>query len=190
MHALKKDKIKKLLNRFFIFLLCKNRQYHRVIPLSEYFNDRDKKAQFLQWGSGSTCYDSVYIYGDVSVGRNTFVGPFCILDGSGGLVIGDNCSISAGVHIYTHDSVKWAVTNGQSVYEYASVEIESGCYIGPNVVIAKGVKIGKGSIVGACSFVNRDVPAYSKVYGIPASIYPVNNVRGGAICSQKVGGGL
>lgn len=43
-------------------------------------------------------YNNVLVLGRVNVGRNTWMGPECILDGSGGdLQIGDWCSISAGV---------------------------------------------------------------------------------------------
>ncbi|WP_104722763.1 acyltransferase, partial [Helicobacter mesocricetorum] len=166
---LRKLRLKKAFLRIFSFLQYQKKvAYNRVLPLSEYFNDRVKKAKKLGWGEGSSCYDNVYIFGDVRVGRHTFVGPFCVLDGSGGLEIGSSCSISAGVHIYTHNSVKWAFSGGKESYEYAPVIIEDDCYIGPNAVITQGVKISKGAVVGACSFVNCDVPSFTKVAGIPA----------------------
>lgn len=152
----------------------KKLKYNRVLPLNEYLNDRWKKAKYLQWGNGSNCYDSAYIFGDVQVGENTFVGPFCILDGGGGLKIGKFCSIAAGVQIYTHHSVKWANSGGKESLQYAPVVIEDYCYIGPNSVISMGVTIGKGAIVGACSFVNKNVPPYTKVAGCPARIISTN----------------
>ena len=58
-------------------------------------------------------YDNVLVLGDVIVGRNTWIGPGCILDGSGGgLEIGDWCSISAGVQIYTHNTVNRSISLG------------------------------------------------------------------------------
>lgn len=166
---LRNIRLRKFFLRVFSFLQYQKKVvYNRVLPLSEYLNDRAKKAKNLGWGEGSSCYDNVYIFGDVKVGKNTFVGPFCILDGSGGLEIGSFCSISAGVHIYTHNSVKWAFSGGEKSYEYDLVVIEDHCYIGPNVVITQGVRISKGAVIGACSFVNCDVPPYTKVAGIPA----------------------
>ena len=167
----KKSKVKRFLQKTLgLLYIRKRKKYNRILPLCEYFNERKEKAQKMGWGSGSTCYDSVYIFGDVKVGANTFVGPFYILDGSGGLKIGSNCSIAAGVHIYTHDSVQWAISMGKFPYDYKKVEIGNGCYIGPNSVIVGGIKIGDRAIVGACSFVNKDVPRGAKVAGIPARI--------------------
>ncbi|MDE7317144.1 MAG: acyltransferase [Helicobacter sp.] len=155
--------------RLFSFLAYRKKvRYNRVLPLSEYLTDRWQKAQQCGFGGNSSCYDSVYIFGDVKVGDNTFIGPFCILDGSGGLAIGSYCSISAGVQIYTHNSVKWAISQGRESYDYAPVVIEDGCYIGPNTIIAQGVRIGTGAVVGACSFVNHNVAAHAKVAGVPA----------------------
>lgn len=105
------------------------------------------------------------MYGDVTVGKNTWIGPFVILDGSGGLKIGDNCSISAAVHIYSHDTVQWAVSGGVAPYEYAPVVIGNNCFIGPHTVIAKGVSLGNGCIIGAHSFINKSYPDGSKVVG-------------------------
>ena len=109
------------------------------------------------------------MFGDVKVGSNTWIGPFTILDGSGGgLTIGNNCSISAGVHIYTHDTVNWAISGGKAPYEYESVKIGDDCYIGPHAVIIKGVTIGNRCIVGANSFVNKSISDNTKVAGNPA----------------------
>jgi acetyltransferase-like isoleucine patch superfamily enzyme len=106
----------------------------------------------------------------VKIGRNTWIGPFTVLDGSGDLIIGDNCSISAGVQIYTHDTVEWATSGGIKKAQYAPVTIGSCCYIGPNVIISKGVTIGDGCVIGANSFVNADVASGMKAWGTPAKV--------------------
>jgi acetyltransferase-like isoleucine patch superfamily enzyme len=111
------------------------------------------------------------VFGDVRVGEHTWIGPFTILDGSGGgLVIGSYCSISAGVHIYTHDTVRWALSGGRRRYERAPTRIGSRCYVGPLTVIAKGVTIGDGCVIGAHSLVLHDIPAGSKALGIPCRV--------------------
>ncbi len=158
---------------YFYFLKRRNlikKLYNRVLPSNEMFTDRWEKAKYLGFGKGTTIYDTSVVIGNVKVGENTWIGPFTVLDGSGGLEIGNNCSISAGVHIYTHDSVNWAVSGGREKYEYGKVTIGNNCYIGPNSIIAKGVEIGSGSIVGANSYVKHSVPDNSKVAGNPASL--------------------
>jgi acetyltransferase-like isoleucine patch superfamily enzyme len=145
-------------------------RWQRSLPLADYIVDRWKKAEALGFGEGSSVYDSVLVFGDVQVGTKTWIGPFVILDGSGGLVIGSNCSVSAGVQIYTHDSVKWATSGGKDPYEYGRTVIGNNCYIGPNTVIAKGVSIGDGCVVGANSLVMHDIPPGSKAYGTPCRV--------------------
>lgn len=141
--------------------------WQRDLPLDELLFDRWERARSLKFGDGSSIYHNSYIYGDIKVGKNTWIGPYTLLDGTGGLTIGDYCSISAGVHIYTHDTVKWAVSGGKVGYEYAPVKIGNCCFIGPQTVIAKGVTIGDHCIIGACSFVNRDIPSFTIAFGIP-----------------------
>lgn len=143
-----------------------------MLPVGDQLSDRWEKAEFLGFGKGASIYDSAYVFGDVSVGENTWVGPNVILDGSGGLSIGSNCSISAAVQIYSHDSVNWAISGGKASYEYESTSIGDNCYIGPNTIIQRGVTIGTGVVVGANSFVNCNVPDHHKAYGSPVKIVP------------------
>ncbi len=150
-------------------------QWQRDLPFAELLFDRWERAKSLGFGEGSSIYHSSYVYGDVRVGKNCWIGPGVLLDGSGGLVVGDHCSISAGAQIYTHDSVKWALSGGRAEYERAPVRIGNCCYIGSQTIIAKGVTIQDHSVIGACSFVNRDIPPYTVAFGIPCK--PVGHVQ-------------
>jgi len=145
-------------------------RWSRSLPTGEYFNDRWKRAETLGFGDGAPIYDSSVVLGDVKVGSHTWIGPFVVLDGSGGLRIGRNCSISAGVQIYTHNTVRWATSGGRNDFERAPTVVGSNVYVGPNSVIAMGVTIGDGAVIGANSFVNTDIPANCRAWGNPCQI--------------------
>jgi acetyltransferase-like isoleucine patch superfamily enzyme len=145
-------------------------RWNRDLPFADLVGDRWERASSLGFGEGASIYASSHVFGKVRVGRHTWIGPFTLLDGSGGLEIGDYCSISTGVQIYSHDTVDWAISGGELPYERAPVRIGSRCYIGAQSVVAKGVTIGDGSIVGACSFVRSDVPSGAIAVGTPARV--------------------
>lgn len=146
------------------------KRYDRSLPFGDEFSDRWERAKYLGFGEGSSIYDSAIVMGDVRVGENTWVGPQTILDGQGGLRIGKFCSISAGTHIYSHDTLKWALTGGQQGMELSPTVIDDFCYIAPQCIISSGVHVGKQSILGANSFLKDDLPALTIAAGNPARI--------------------
>ena len=146
------------------------KNWKRSLPLDEMLFDRWEKAKFLNFGKKTSIYQHSLIYGNVKVGKNTWIGPFTILDGSGGLEIGSYCSISTGVQIYTHDTVKWTVSGGKHKYEYEKTKIGNCCCLCPNVVVKKGIKVGDHSVIATNSFVNKNIPPYSIAAGNPAEI--------------------
>lgn len=143
--------------------------YGRVNPFNEDLAD-DWKAKGAKWGTNITVYDSTTILGEITIGDNTWIGPFCSIDGTGNLSIGSHCSISAGTHIQTHDTVKWALSGGKHPYEYRSVTIGNNCFIGVNSVITAGVNIGNHCVIGAGAVVTKSIPDYSIAVGVPAKI--------------------
>lgn len=148
----------------------KKKKFNRIIPINELITDRWEKARYANAGKGTSIYDSSFIIGDVEIGKNCWIGMDTVLDGSGGkLKIGDNCSISKNVQIYTHDSIAWALT-GKAPYNMKETQIGDHCYIGPNSVISMGVKIGDHSVIGTNSFVNKNIPPYSIAFGNPAKV--------------------
>ncbi len=144
--------------------------FKRTLPLADYIVDRWEKARILGFGNGSSVYDSCLVLGEVSVGERTWVGPHTVLDGSGGLTIGSHCSISAGVQIYSHDTVARSLSAGKDPVEYAPTRIGSNCYIGPSAIIVMGVTIGDGAVIGANSLVLMDIPANTRAYGTPCRV--------------------
>ncbi|ABE74402.1 acyltransferase [Psychrobacter cryohalolentis] len=175
--------LKELKELFFLRTTYYLKKYNRSLPFGDMIVDRWDKAKLLGFGEGTSIYDSSIVLGEVKVGKDTWIGPNTILDGSGGgLIIGSNCSISAGVQIYTHDTVRKSLSGGKADIDKASTRIGSDCYLGPNTIIVKGVKIGDRVVVGANSLVLKDIPSDCKVFGSPAVIitdslnYQRNNI--------------
>ena len=143
-------------------------KFRRINPTMEDITDWKEKGKFLFGEKNITIYDSSSITGDVEIGENTWVGPFTALDGTGGLKIGKNCSISSKVNIVSHDSIKWALSGGVESYEYAPISIGDNCFIGTGAFVGKGVSIGNNCLIAANSVVTNDVEDYSIVGGTPA----------------------
>lgn len=112
-----------------------------------------------------------WVIGDPEIGEGTWIGPFCLIDGSGGLVIGSGCDISSGTHVYTHSSALRCVSGREyPQVDRAPVRIGDRVFIGANSVINRGVTIGDEAIIGAGCVVTRDVPARAVVVGVPGRV--------------------
>jgi len=145
------------------------RTFNRSLPFADALFDRWERAKLLGFGQGTSIYNSSLVFGEVTVAEDVWIGPFALLDGSGGgLKIGRCCSISAGVHIYTHDSVLHALSGRKAPLCKSPVCIGECTFIGPHSTVRAGVSIGSRCVVGAHSYVNRDVPDRTIVAGSPA----------------------
>lgn len=109
----------------------------------------------------------------LTVGRFSQIGPFCvILVGSpirigNHVMIGPHVVIASGNHDYkqVEKPMRFAgnLTKGPIV-------IEDNVWIGANVTITDGVRIGHDSVIGANSVVTKDVAPYDVVGGVPARV--------------------
>jgi acetyltransferase-like isoleucine patch superfamily enzyme len=130
-----------------------------------------------------------WIVGDPRIGVGTWIGAFTVIDGSGGLTIGDGCDISTGAHIYTHSTVRRCVSGRKYDHvDRAPVVIGDRVFVGANAVILMGVTIGEGAVVSAGAVVTRDVPAGVIVAGVPAreigkadDLFPDGRIGDGSI---------
>lgn len=102
------------------------------------------------------------------VGKGTWIGHFCIVDGSQGLEIGENTEISCGVHIYTHTTHRRCILGRPK--EIAPVKIGSCVFIGPNSIISMGSTIEDHAMIASLSFLKprTHVPPYALYAGNPA----------------------
>ncbi len=108
----------------------------------------------------------------LSIGDNVGIAQNCFIQVRGKVIIGDDVIFGPNVSVFSEnhmfDNPELPV-NLQGVSR-KGVKIESGVWIGTRAVILDGVTIGKNSIVAAGSIVNKDVPPYSLVAGVPAKI--------------------
>lgn len=113
-----------------------------------------------------------YYRNEMHIGDRTWIGQMCFFHAAGGLTIGARVGIGPGVKIITsvHAEAGRAVPVLFSPIEMAPVVIEDDADIGVNAVILPGVTVGRGAVVGAGSVVNRDVPPYAVVAGVPAKV--------------------
>lgn len=144
-------------------------RFARSLPLGDAMVDRWERARKLGFADGASIYGSAVVFGAPKVGANTWIGPSTLIDASSGEVsIGSFCSISAGTHLYTHDTVLWAVSGGKQPKRTGSIRIADNVYVGSQCVVVPNVSIGTRVVVAANSLVNRDVPDGLIVAGTPA----------------------
>lgn len=105
---------------------------------------------------------------NISIGKNCHINEHVFIQGA---IIGDNVMIAPNAtilndsHTFEHSEIPMIM---QPKIENDNPIIEDDVWIGRNVVILNGIKIGKGAIVGAGAIVTRDVKPYSIVGGVPA----------------------
>lgn len=107
----------------------------------------------------------------MTIGNNTWIGQGTFLHSGGGLKIGNFVGIGPFVkiitlqHVLDDDIIRPIITREQI---YKEVIIEDDCDIGTGAIILPGIKIKRGSVIGAGSVVTKDVEPYSIVVGNPA----------------------
>lgn len=128
----------------------------------------------------------------VNLGDHVAFYPGVGIRGRGRLTIGDGCSINTGVifgltcdltlgrNVLVADNVSFRTAD----HEFTSLDqpiaeqgerrgpivVEDDVWLGANVTVLRGVRIGRGAIVGANAVVTRDVPAFAIVGGVPARV--------------------
>lgn len=106
------------------------------------------------------------------LGNFASFGPYCEFNSPA--VIGDLTMLSSEVQIIgqDHDFTRqdWPMRVAFPSNPRPITIIESDCWIGSRVTIMEGVRIGRGTIIGAASIVTRSLPPYSIAVGIPARV--------------------
>lgn len=134
-----------------------------------------------QIGEGSRVWHFVHVCGGARVGKNVSMGQNVFVGNR--VTIGDNCKIQNNVSVYDNVYLEEGVFCGPSmvftnVYnprslierknEYRDTLVKKGATLGANCTIVCGVTVGEFAFVGAGAVINKDVPAYALVVGVPA----------------------
>jgi acetyltransferase-like isoleucine patch superfamily enzyme len=95
------------------------------------------------------------------LGKNSDVGAFTYINARHGVEIGEGVQIGSHCSIYSHSTID---------NKKGKVTIEKNARIGTHSAIMPGVNIGTNALIGAFSFVNRDIPSNAVAFGIPVKV--------------------
>jgi acetyltransferase-like isoleucine patch superfamily enzyme len=121
--------------------------------------------------------NSILSYKTIVLGNDVYIGPGAILSASvSGIIFGNKIQLGPNVTMMGGDHNTTVV--GKYMYDVVEklpendvpIIIEDDVWIGSGAIILKGVRIGEGAIVASGAVVNRDVPSYSIVGGVPAKV--------------------
>ena len=128
----------------------------------------DEQNRFNNWeypdieDGKPTKYNWVVQYKDgFELGYKTDIGAFTYINAKNGVAIEDFVQIGSHCSIYSVSTID---------NKEGKVTLKKNCKIGSHTVVMPGVTVGENSIVGACSFVNQDIPANVIAAGVPAKV--------------------
>ena len=98
---------------------------------------------------------------NLKLSLKTDIGAFTYINARYGVIIENFVEIGSHCSIYSHSTID---------DKKGEVILKEGCCIGSHSTIMPGITVGKNSIVGAHSFVNKDVPDNALAYGVPIKI--------------------
>jgi acetyltransferase-like isoleucine patch superfamily enzyme len=116
----------------------------------------------------------------ISIADNVFIWHYTIIDGTGGVEIGEGTQIGAWVGVFTHSShiairiyghyYNEVPETEKKGYPVDGVKIGKYVFVGAGSKILPGVTIGDGALISSLSLVNRDVKPFEIVTGNPAIV--------------------
>ena len=115
------------------------------------------------------------IYSNLKIGDDCYIGRDCIFDLMENITIGDQVTISHRAILNTHTNAgKSPLSKTTFKPTVGSINIKDGAYLGTNVTVLESTTIGKQSIIGSCSLVNKDIQSGATAFGVPCKVYKKN----------------
>lgn len=117
-------------------------------------------------------FDGIFTSGPrLIIGGNVFIGAGCEFNFRQRIEIGPNCLIASGCKFIDHDHATELLDVPMREQKGGAEEpivIDRDVWLGANVIVLKGVRIGRGAIVAAGAVLNRNVPELEIWGGVPA----------------------
>lgn len=108
---------------------------------------------------------------NIHIGENFFANYNCVILDCARVEIGDNVLLAPNVGIYAAGHPVHPLPRKEE-YEFAApISIGDNVWIGGNVVINPGIKIGENSVIGAGSVVTKDIPPNVIAMGNPCRVF-------------------
>lgn len=110
--------------------------------------------------------------GDITIGRYCSINAGSVIYGHGGVTIGDHVLIAGGCMLIpsNHNFSDCSRRIDEQGATHAPIVIEDDVWVGHGCSILAGVTLGTGCVVAAGAVVNRSVPPYAVVGGVPARV--------------------
>ena len=117
---------------------------------------------------------------NIKIAGYCYIGPGAFWMAKGGIDIGNNVIFGPNCTIWTenhnYESVLALPYGGEKDNLHETVYIEDNVWVGLNVIILSGVRVGEGSVIGAGSVITKNVPSYAIVAGNPARVLKYRNI--------------
>lgn len=140
-------------------------EIHGLSTHGLYFGDNVTIGRYTEIRP-SSYYGVGHIGYGLNMGDNSSIGPNGYIGCAGKITIGKNVMIGPKVSLFAenHNFKEKNKTIKEQGVNNKGIVIEDDCWIGSNVIILDGVTIGKGSVIGVGTLVNKDIPAESILY--------------------------
>lgn len=121
----------------------------------------------------------------IHIGENVQINDYVHIGAVNSIIIGSNVLMASKIYISDHNHGNYTEELSDHPMSIPAdrpsighqVVIEDNVWLGESVCVLPGVKIGKGSIIGALSVVTKDIPAFSIAVGNPAKVVKKFNVK-------------